>query len=103
MSEDNTTWVANCTQAWGKGRFEINALQNLAPHIDPRRIDGDTYEIEFTKVRNFSGMRGAAILADEQLETKTFDVSVDKIERLKELSGEMELLAEDALVEAEEL
>lgn len=94
----DTEYVAMTADAWGKGSFETEAIENLAAnHRDYG--DGDI-TVTLFEVQNFKGFSGLSVHAEEILSEEELTFPVERFEELHDLQGESELLAEDLLVEA---
>lgn len=102
MTDDEPEWVATSPHGWGRGRFETDALQNMVPHVRSRDV-GESMEIVLARFRGDLHVDGMCIRADEVLEKQTLDVDGDYIRELADLSSTMELTAEEAIVEAEDV
>lgn len=92
-----TEYVITSPKAWGKDKFETEALINLANQL---RDYPDTVEIEVYRVSGFHSISGFGGLKAEEVRSKEeMTVSGKKLRKLSEMSKEMEILAEEILME----
>lgn len=103
MTDDNIEYVANSSRAWGKGDYKTDALAKLAPYY--RGDLPETIEIGITKVRGFRGMTGGGLStwpdAAEVLAHTDYEIPRAEFKALRTHVRETDVLAEEALVEAE--
>lgn len=101
---DDITYIANSRRSWGKGDYETQALQRMLEHW--HGDFGDTESIDLIKCEGFERVeqRGAVVQvhADEVLSEEELDVDGETLEEIDNLMGDIEILAEEALVEASE-
>lgn len=104
--EQDPEHVAVGPNAWGRGRFETDALSEMVPNIPKRRLKNeDTMHVTMFKVRGFDrvdGVRGT-VYADDILDREVLEVEASDLQGLRSLIGEVEMKAESVLMDAEEV
>lgn len=94
-------YVAECPLGWGRAASEYDAIAQMAARIDPR--PGETLTVCLTRCEGFHGGAYGEVDADVILNEKTVELPTDPLIEMQEHMSEVEVLAEEAMVESEVL
>jgi hypothetical protein len=95
-----STYVANCIYGYGIAYAEYQAVANLAAHIT---TDKETIEVTVAEVDGFNSVSPGHIDAEEVHRSRVLAIDAADMERLVDLSIELEIAAEETIADAEEL